>query len=199
MADIKVNGLTYSGIDRIQLPKSNGAGSVNFWEADSILTMISGTQVDYYENPYITSAHRGGLAFIRAKVAYLPNLASVRGESAFSNCTTDALIIPELQATEPLMGYATDIELIDTGAHLTSLAKYAFSNQTTVILRCSTVMTLENAGSTFKSGATVYVPSALLAEFQSAEGWSTLVSDGTITLAAIEGSAYESPEWFKEG
>lgn len=41
------------------------------------------------------------------------------------------------------------------------------------------------------TGGTVYVPSALIAQYQQATNWSTLYAAGTCSFAAIEGSEYE--------
>lgn len=68
----------------------------------------------------------------------------------------------------------------------------------TLILRKSTIFTLGNVdafnGTPFASGGsggTIYVPSSLISEYQSASNWTTVNGYGTITWAAIEGSQYE--------
>lgn len=69
---------------------------------------------------------------------------------------------------------------------------------TTLILRSDTVCTLSNtnafANSPFASngtGGTVYVPQALIEQYQQATNWSTLYAAGTCNFVAIEGSEYE--------
>jgi hypothetical protein len=41
------------------------------------------------------------------------------------------------------------------------------------------------------TGGTVYVPQALITEYQNATNWSTLYSGGKCNFVAIEGSEYE--------
>jgi hypothetical protein len=41
------------------------------------------------------------------------------------------------------------------------------------------------------TGGTVYVPQALIAQYQQATNWSVLHTAGTCSFAAIEGSEYE--------
>lgn len=70
---------------------------------------------------------------------------------------------------------------------------------TVVILRKSdAICTLANInafeGTPFASGGTggvVYVPAALIAEYQAATNWSILYEGGTCSFVAIEGSEYE--------
>lgn len=69
---------------------------------------------------------------------------------------------------------------------------------TVLILRKETVCTLANVnaftGTPFASngtGGTVYVPQALISEYQQATNWSTLYAGGKCYFAAIEGSEYE--------
>jgi hypothetical protein len=42
-----------------------------------------------------------------------------------------------------------------------------------------------------KAGGTVYVPQALIEQYQTATNWSTLYAAGTCNFVAIEGSEYE--------
>ena len=43
-----------------------------------------------------------------------------------------------------------------------------------------------------KAGGTLYVPSALVSEYQAATNWSTILGYSTNSIAAIEGSEYEN-------
>lgn len=69
----------------------------------------------------------------------------------------------------------------------------------TIILRNSTVVALGNTnsftGTPFASngtGGTLYVPSALIASYQSASNWSTILGYPNNQIKAIEGSIYET-------
>ncbi len=94
------------------------------------------------------------------------------------------------------------LAFIDLG-NLTSIGSYAFANcyalQTMVLRKTDSVCSLSytNAfNNTPFNGynsltGTVYVPSALIASYQTATNWKTLYNNGTVTFAAIEGSEYE--------
>jgi hypothetical protein len=83
----------------------------------------------------------------------------------------------------------------------TEIGDRAFSDcsaLTTLVLRSNTLCTLKSTGAftntTFASGGTggtVYVPQALITEYQNATNWSTLYAAGTCNFVAIEGSEYE--------
>jgi hypothetical protein len=84
---------------------------------------------------------------------------------------------------------------------LTRISSSSFQNcssLTTLILRSETLCTL-GSGNAFNNtpfasngtGGTVYVPSALITEYQNATNWSTLYAGGKCNFVAIEGSEYE--------
>lgn len=73
------------------------------------------------------------------------------------------------------------------------------SSLSTLILRSTGVKTLPNINvfnntpfASGKAGGTLYVPSALISSYQSATNWSTILGYSTNSIAAIEGSIYET-------
>lgn len=66
------------------------------------------------------------------------------------------------------------------------------TNLKTLVFCGDIVVTLNNIGNiaNFSKG-TIYVKSALIPEYESATNWSSLVANGTVTFAPIEGSKYE--------
>lgn len=92
------------------------------------------------------------------------------------------------------------LEIVDFPV-LTSIAAnsfYACSKLATLILRSDSVCALGNSTAFTStpfasggSGGTVYVPSALIASYQSASYWATLYNAGSCAFVAIEGSEYE--------
>ena len=82
------------------------------------------------------------------------------------------------------------------------IGQQVFQNDTildTIVLRFPFVITLQNINSfnntpfaSGKAGGTIYVPSALVSSYQSANNWSTLNGYGTVTWQSIEGSQYEN-------
>lgn len=92
------------------------------------------------------------------------------------------------------------LTLVDCGKANQIIAN-AFNGCTslsTVILRKTSVASMQNtsafANTPFASGGsggTVYVPSALINSYKTANNWSTLYNAGTCTFVALEGSQYE--------
>lgn len=84
-----------------------------------------------------------------------------------------------------------------------AIAANAFANcyalRTLVLRRTGSICTLSNVSAFLNTPmrgynsltGTVYVPSALIASYQTASNWKTLYDGGTLTFAAIEGSQYE--------
>lgn len=78
---------------------------------------------------------------------------------------------------------------------------YGSNNLKTLIIRKNSVQAVSSQtfdGSGIKSsGATVYVPSSLISEYQTASQWSTLYNNGYVTFSALENSAYADIDWYK--
>lgn len=120
----------------------------------------------------------------------------------FRGCTALVEInLPALTSASTSIFYECDnLEKVDFGV-LTLLGGAIFTNCSKLaklILRSSTLVELQAVnvfnGTPFASGGTggtVYVPSALIESYKSANNWSTLFSGGTVTFVAIEGSRYE--------
>ena len=123
------------------------------------------------------------------------NLTDVR----FPNMTADVM---QIFGASTQSNACTKLEIFDAG--LTSkIVANAFYNCTKLhilILRNTSVVELMNTsafsvtpfsggGSGFTSG-TVYVPSALIDTYKTANNWSTLFNGGHMSFSAIEGSPY---------
>ena len=85
-------------------------------------------------------------------------------------------------------------------AMITGQASFSYCRMlTTLVLRSPTVCIVENVNTCNNSPfngyegrtGTVYVPQALIEEYQNATNWSTLYAAGTCNFVAIEGSEYE--------
>jgi hypothetical protein len=90
------------------------------------------------------------------------------------------------------------VEIVSNLTEIKAIAFYRCTALTTIILRSPTVCTLANVNAfestPFESGGTggtVYVPQALITEYQNATNWSMLYAAGTCNFVAIEGSEYE--------
>ena len=130
-----------------------------------------------------------------------PSVTSI-GTYAFYNCSKlTSVDFPALTSIGTYaFFYCSELTSVDFPA-LTSIGSYAFhycSKLTTIILRSQTLCTLSNTsaftGSPFASngtGGTVYVPQALIEQYQTATNWSTLYASGKCNFVAIEGSEYD--------
>lgn len=113
-----------------------------------------------------------GLAF--------PNLVSFGSNGALQYCKT-----PAIDLGETFHAGIKDYFMTDSSA-------------TVLVLRSQTVVNLVHAGSlptafsSGQSGGTLYVPSALIASYQSASNWSTILGYPNNSIVAIEGSIYET-------
>lgn len=144
----------------------------------------------------------------RAHTEYNDDVIRVLGRNAFggsgtdsTNSTLKSVRLPNLTALgQSALAYCYYLELADLGkiSSLGSLQINDCKHLTTLILRSETLCRLGSVnylGDTpFESGGTggtVYVPAALITEYQNATNWSTLYAAGTCNFVAIEGSEYE--------
>lgn len=133
-------------------------------------------------------------------------LNSPNQTSEFYNCTSlKQCLIPNYGAALcSMFNGCSNLELVEVGGiGLNASSSYAkaFNNcakLTTLIFRSATMIALPNMshfnGTPFASGGTggtVYVPAALIEQYQTATNWSTLYAAGTCNFVAIEGSEYE--------
>lgn len=133
------------------------------------------------------AAFNGGTGFtMRLKSVSFPNMDISSIGSAFGGATYGCKVL----------------EFADLGK-TQSIAASAFSScyalQTLILRRTNAICTLGNVSAfsdTPMRGynsltGTVYVPSSLIATYKSANNWSTLFNNGTVSFIAIEGSPYE--------
>lgn len=96
--------------------------------------------------------------------------------------------------------FAFDIKGRKTSASINGQMFYGCSNLKVLIIRTTEgAMPLNNINAftntpfaSGKAGGTLYVPSALVSEYQAATNWSTILGYSTNSIAAIEGSEYEN-------
>lgn len=152
--------------------------------------------------PLCTSV--GGTAFEACQSLTSISLPSVTTPSNFAyNCQN--LENVDLSACTTVAGgtfqQCYKLATLDLPA-CTKIQNNAFYNArilSTLILRNSSVVTLDNVGAFTNTpmrgynslSGTIYVPSALVSSYQTASNWSSLYSGGHCTFAAIEGSQYE--------
>lgn len=134
------------------------------------------------------------------KTITLPSATNL-GSVVFRTCTgLERAVFPVLANLPETFYGCTSLRFCELGA-ASQIAAKAFNSCTnfnTLVIRASSVCSLGNVnafdGTCFAAsgaGGTVYVPSALISEYQAATNWSTLYAAGTCNFVAIEGSEYE--------
>ena len=124
---------------------------------------------------------------------------TVEALNVTQNGTYTAPFLTNLPYADTFRG-CTKLEFADLGL-CTYLANNTFYGDTkfkTLILRSSTVATLNNTNAfnsspfaSGMSGGTVYVPEALISNYQSASNWSTIFGRPNNQILKLEGSIYE--------
>ena len=133
----------------------------------------------------------------------LPESITLIAEGAFMDCSSlESINISSgvVTISEEAFRGCSSLQFLDVGRSK-SIGNGAMENCTslaTLVIRAESLVSLGNIyalGNTpFASGGTggtVYVPEALISEYQAATNWSTLYAAGTCNFVAIEGSEYE--------
>lgn len=141
------------------------------------------------------------------KEVYLPSLKRTKSSSdalIFRSCISlPEISLPSYEGyiVSDMFRYCTALQKANVGAAI-SINSNAFGNCTNLkvlILRKKDAVCTLSGMNAFTStpfasggtGGTVYVPAALITEYQNATNWSTLYAAGTCNFVAIEGSEYE--------
>lgn len=154
------------------------------------------TKIDSYAFCYCSSL----------KNIYVPNVTSCSGVYIFANCTSlEGVVLPSIVGVTAGHCFAgsTAIQYIDFGENFDRVnSTDAFLNCSSLknlIIRKPTLSTLSNIsnfnGTPFADGGvggTLYVPQALISEYQSATNWSTILGYDDNQILPIEGSQYEN-------
>ena len=134
-------------------------------------------------------------------------LAKTLYATSLRNTAIEYLVLPSLTSMNGanICSACTALKGVDFGGPAASdglKGTYIFSSCSifdTLILRGSNVWALQNVnsfnGSKFasgQSGGTLYVPFALIASYQAATNWSTILGYANNQIKAIEGSIYET-------
>lgn len=201
MNDLKLGTKTFTGIDRVQINKADSSGVVNFMESNVFNSVLGGASGgDYYENPYLTTLGIWGVQYAaRFSTVYLENVEQLANQSVgatYLSCTN--FIAPKLRSVANQFTWNSSVKVVDFTA-LTEVGTYGFSGSRleAIILRGNTVPTVGNVNMQSSHKPTVYVPSSMLSAYNADSSWASLVSTKEWTIAALEGSQYENPNWFK--
>lgn len=167
-----------------------------------VAASVTDKTIEEYDDNVITTIATHAFYQCKALASVnLPNVKSI-GEFAFYECSKLASVsIPSATIIVDNSFRGCSLMTSLDMQNLTEIGTSAFVDCTklnTLVLRGETVCTLSNtnalSGTPFaagKDGGTVYVPQALITEYQNATNWSTLYAAGTCNFVAIEGSEYE--------
>lgn len=132
----------------------------------------------------------------------LPELVTVPRRCFFDDQKLKNVNIPKCpNISDTMFQQCYALEFLDAPS-VTAIATNGFFNArklSTLILRHTSVVTLQNISAFTNTpmrgynslSGTIYVPSALISSYQTANNWATLYGEGHVTFAAIEGSQYE--------
>lgn len=163
------------------------------------------TVIDLPNLEYVGS---GGYQFsdcTALKTVFLP--IAYGGQYMFSGCSSleTAVIGVEDDSPSSMNGHAFEncTELHSVDLNTTRVYSSEFNNasklKTLVLRRADAISTLYNINAfnntpfaSGKTGGTLYVPSALIASYQAATNWSTILGYANNQILPIEGSVYET-------
>ena len=197
-------GATASGIDKLVLPNVTNIADYGFRKCDA-------NEIHF---PNMDTARNWNGIFYQCNAShiYLPKLETfgLYPRYAFAECANlVSIAFPSLTnlGTNPdnMFRMCSSLEAIDYGENCVariagSSTYYNCTVLTKIIIRRTTgVNSLGNLNSfqntpfaDGKSGGTLYVPQDLIASYQSATNWSTILGYANNQILPIEGSIYET-------
>lgn len=133
----------------------------------------------------------------------LPTLTTITNDQFIENSGLEYLVLPSFTGTIYGNSLKTNKHLlsVDVGA-ATSIGASAFSGcsvLSALIIRGNSLTALNNVNAftntpfaSGKAGGMLYVPQDLIASYQAATNWSTILGYANNSIEAIEGSIYET-------
>ena len=200
---------TDSNVDYVSLQNQTGITSLSFPNVTTLANVSAGgfsgmTGLISFSAPKATrvpsSMLNGNTSMTSANLDKLEDTST----NLFYGCTSlTVLVLPSVKTIySQTFRNCSNLETLDV------LGTNGFASQNNMngctklnklIIRKDGVATLSNVnnftGTPFASGGTggeIYVPSAQITSYQTANNWSTVHGYGTITWKAIEGSDYET-------
>lgn len=192
MADIKINGNKYNGIERIKFfGGSDGMSAVSFMDASILENLISGTAIDEYYDTQITSISNGNI-FRQANISVInmPNVKYIAFQ-AFFGCKAREIRFESLETVQNGSTFLSMTNLTKAvfGTKLAQVPAQMFNNCSklaTLVLPYNGVTTIgaDALKSTAIANGTgyIYVPSAQVDNYKANSGWSTYANQ----IRAIE-------------
>lgn len=176
-----------------------GGGSVTF---EQILA------VTHINDPIATSIDNLNLGtFINAVSAIFPNATGGSnygaGYAIYRHPNLETLVLPKIsQLSNSMINNCSKFKTLDLGPTFRIYYMQATQNDTvfdTIIIRSTSLPEMTNINAlqntpfaSGKSGGTLYVPQSLIASYQAASNWSTILGYPNNQILPIEGSIYET-------
>lgn len=205
---VKPSGTTPTGTKQISIT-ANGTTTedvTNYASAEITVDVPSGwTTLDVAQNlspsgriEFADAITVGTSAFTRKPVTSVFTPNARLNNQAFADCTQlKTAVFKDCVSTNQL-ARCTALE----AAECVGLGQATFTGCTklaVLVLRPTSVVSLGNINvftntpfASGKAGGTLYVPSALISDYQSATNWSTILGYSTNSILPIEGSPYEN-------
>lgn len=135
-----------------------------------------------------------------------PNMTNVQSNQISRNIGLRHVVLPSVvNIGQTAITYNPDLEVIEVlGGTLTSNLGFSYNSKlsTFVIRNADAAATVGanvfNGSKSSEKPIHVYVPAALKASYEAANVWASWVSDGTVVFHDLEGSAYESGNWWRD-
>lgn len=168
----------HSGITKVNLPNATGLGE-SVLRSCKNLVAIYVPKVTYFSNNCLRQS---------TKLAYLvaPKFERIR-QDACNGCT--GLLAVDL-GSNGAVGNGFQQGTVFSGC--TQLATVVLRNTHGVVPLSNISVFTNTPFASGKAGGTLYVPQALIASYQAASNWSTILGYSTNSIQAIEGSIYET-------
>ena len=186
-------------LQKIAENAGGGGGSVSF---EQILS------VTHINDPIATSIANLNLGSFRNAVsAIFPNATGAGNYDAqyavYRHPNLETLVLPKVtKLSSSTINNCSKFKTLDLGPDFRTYCMQATQNDAvfdTIIIRAASVPELTNInalqGTPFASGGAggaLYVPAALIASYQAATNWSTILGYANNSIQAIEGSIYEN-------
>lgn len=187
MNNVKVNGNTYNGIERIRLTSADG-GTVDFVEASAYDGILGAGNYEIYDTITTNIVY---CAFTKGSfTANFPNAVSVSAQ-AFMNSAATEIRLPNVETIgATTFSNSSKLSKCVLSDKLSSIPKevfYGTKSLVTIVLPYNGVVSLTNTGiftnSAVASGTGyVYVPSAQVEAYKTDANWSTYANQ----IRAIE-------------
>lgn len=183
------------------------SGTISLSVAEVKAYSFNGQPITGVTAPNVTTLGESSFSYCRALgTVKFPEVTTMSGGSAFTYAggtsmanTNCILVFPKLALGNVRSAFNRGYFLaIDIGPNTTNLYNDTFYHNaglqtvgTLILRRTAGVVTASTQGA-ISGLRDVYVPSALISQYEAATNWSTRVSGGYITFHAIEGSQYEN-------